>query len=239
MRVAIVTDIHGNLAALEAVLGDLRNGSPDLILHGGDLAHGGANPAAVVDRIRELGWMGVLGNTDEMLYDRRPLEEFASHATQMTPLMPLIEEMAKATADALGDERLTWLSTLPREWKSDGVALVHASPASLWRAPDPEATDEELERAYSELERALAVYGHVHRSYIRTMERLTVVNTGSVSLSHDGDRRSSYLLIDDGVPAIRRAAYDVERELKALARSGFPHWQWTAKSLASARPQMP
>ena len=56
MRIAIVSDIHGNQTAFEAVLADLRQTSPDLILHGGDLADGGASPAEIVDRIRDLGW---------------------------------------------------------------------------------------------------------------------------------------------------------------------------------------
>ena len=68
MRIAIVSDIHGNRTAFEAVLGDLRQTSPDLILHGGDLADGGASPVEIVDRIRDLGWQGVVGNTDEMLF---------------------------------------------------------------------------------------------------------------------------------------------------------------------------
>jgi 3',5'-cyclic AMP phosphodiesterase CpdA len=55
------------LTALEAVLADLQQTSPDLILHGGDLADGGSRPAETVDRIRDLGWQGVMGNTDEML----------------------------------------------------------------------------------------------------------------------------------------------------------------------------
>jgi len=68
MRTAIVSDIHGNLNAFEAVLADLRATLPDVILHGGDLAAGGARPAEVIDRVRSLGWQGVLGNTDELLY---------------------------------------------------------------------------------------------------------------------------------------------------------------------------
>jgi predicted phosphodiesterase len=239
MRIAIVTDIHGNLTALEAVLGDLKDASPDLILHGGDLAHGGSSPAAVVDRIRGLGWPGVLGNTDEMLYDRAALREFAGQSTAMQPLLPLIEEMGAATAEALGDGRLAWLRKIPRLWSDSHVALVHASPNSLWRAPYPEAGDTDLESVYSPLEKPLAVYAHVHRSFIRHLPALRVANSGSVSLSHDGDPRASYLLIEDGVPAIRRVEYDVEREVKALSASGFPHWQWTAKILAAARPQMP
>jgi diadenosine tetraphosphatase ApaH/serine/threonine PP2A family protein phosphatase len=68
---------------------------------------------------------------------------------------------------------------------------------------------------------------------------MTVVNTGSVSLSYDGDRRAAYLLLDDSTPAIRRVEYEVDRELKALAGCGLPHADWIAKCLASASPQMP
>ena len=63
MRVAVVTDIHGNRRALQAVLADLKHVTPDLILHGGDLVFGGTRPADIIDEIRSLGWPGVLGNT--------------------------------------------------------------------------------------------------------------------------------------------------------------------------------
>ena len=63
MRIAIVSDIHGNRTAFEAVLADLRQTSPDLILHGGDLADSGSSPAEIVDRVRDLGWQGGVGNT--------------------------------------------------------------------------------------------------------------------------------------------------------------------------------
>ena len=68
MRVALVADIHGNLTALEAVVADLRRRAPDVVVHGGDLALMGPRPAEVVDRVRELGWPGVVGNTDELLW---------------------------------------------------------------------------------------------------------------------------------------------------------------------------
>ena len=69
MRIAIIADIHGNLTALDAVLADLRQQKPDVVYHGGDLAFGGCNPAEVIDCIVQEGWKGVLGNTDEMLWD--------------------------------------------------------------------------------------------------------------------------------------------------------------------------
>jgi diadenosine tetraphosphatase ApaH/serine/threonine PP2A family protein phosphatase len=68
---------------------------------------------------------------------------------------------------------------------------------------------------------------------------MIVANSGSVSLSYDGDRRAAYLLLNESKPAIRRVEYDVDRELKALSGSGLPHADWVAKILDSACPQMP
>jgi putative phosphoesterase len=239
VRIAIVSDIHGNRTAFEAVLADLGQTAPDLILHGGDLVHGGSSSPEIVDRIRGLGWLGVLGNTDEMLFRPQSLTEFASQSPKLGTLWAAIEEMAAADREALGEERLAWLSVLPLMQMHGEMALVHASPASTWRAPPPEASDAELESVYGPLGRPVAVYGHVHRSFIRSVSGRIVANTGSVSLSHDGDRRAAYLLLDEHQPAIRRVEYDVDKEIEALSVSGIPHADWIEKILQTARPQMP
>src|SRR3984893_15681554 len=114
MRIAIVSDIHGNRTAFEAVLADLRQASPDLILHGGDLADVGASPVEVVDRIRDLGWQGVVGNTDEMLFRPQSLEEFASQSSAPRGLWDAIGEVAAETRSRLGEERIGWLGALQR-----------------------------------------------------------------------------------------------------------------------------
>jgi predicted phosphodiesterase len=238
MRIAVVSDIRGNLTALEAVLADLRETSPDLIFHGGDLPHGGSRPAEVVDRIRDLGWQGVLGNADEMLIRPEALTEFASGSPQFKSMWDALAEMAAATRNRLGEERLAWLRQFPMVQVHDPIALVHASPGNCWRAPMPEASDAEFEWVYSTLGQPIAVYGHIHRSLIRSVAGMTVINTGSVSLSYDGDRRASYLLLDGTSAEIRRVEYDVDRELKALADCGLPHSDWVARILESGRPQM-
>ncbi len=239
MRIAVVGDIHGNRTAFAAVLADLRGAAPDLIFHGGDLADGGAGPAEIVDQVRDLGWPGVVGNTDEMLFRPQALMEFAEQSPRFQPFLGAVREMADSTRAVLGADRLAWLSELPRVQVREGMALVHANPESVWRAPTVDAGDDELESVYGPLGKAVAVHGHIHHPYIRKVGHITVANTGSVSLSYDGDRRASYLLLVDGVPCIRRVEYDVELELKALAGSGMPHAGWVARILASARPQMP
>ncbi|HKW44772.1 MAG TPA: metallophosphoesterase family protein [Candidatus Eremiobacteraceae bacterium] len=239
MRIAIVSDIHGNLTAFEAVLADLTKAAPDLIFHGGDLAGGGSSPAEVVDRIRELGWQGVAGNADEMLWSPSALTAFADQSPGLQALFTAIEETAAATREALGEERIAWLQRLPRVQLHDRFALVHASPEDLWRAPGSEASDAELESVFSALGRPIAVFAHIHRPFIRSVSEMVVINTGSVSLSYDGDPRAAYLLLDDWAPSIRRVEYDVDREVKALHARAFPHADWIEKDLRSASASIP
>src|ERR1700744_2017797 len=108
MRIAILSDIHGNETAFAAVLSDLRDASPDLVLHGGDLADMGSRPSVVVDCIRDLNWKGVLGNTDELHTSPESLEAFASGSSAPPTLWAPIREMAAATHSILGEDRIAW-----------------------------------------------------------------------------------------------------------------------------------
>jgi 3',5'-cyclic AMP phosphodiesterase CpdA len=133
MRVAVVSDIHGNLTAFDAVLADIRQCSPDLVLHAGDLADSGSSPTEIVDRIRDLGWPGVMGNTDEMLVHPYSLEDFASQSSAPPDLWTAVRQIALATRDKLAEERLAWLRELPRVKAVEDFALVHATPECCWR----------------------------------------------------------------------------------------------------------
>ncbi len=235
MRVAILSDIHGNRRALEAVLADLRQVAPDLVLHGGDLPYGGTRPADIIDQIRELGWPGVRGNTDEMLWAPERLTEFAAKAPKLAPLLSRIQELIPPTLASIGEERLRWLKGLPQQYAGEGFSLVHASPDDCWRAPMPNASDDELLSTYASLRAPIVVYGHIHVPYIRRLPGMTVANTGSVSQSYDGDRRASYLVIDGETITIRRVEYDVESEAEELLRSGLPHADWLARILLAGK----
>ena len=239
MRIAIVSDIHDNLTAFQAVLADLRQTSPDLVLHGGDLVSGGSSPAEIVDRVRDLGWRGVFGNADEAIARPETLEAFAGQSTAPRSLWDAVREMTGFTREILGEERAAWLGALPHAVIHPPVALVHASPASAWRSPQADAPVAELQSTYGPLGQPIAVYGHTHHSFVRNAAGLTVINTGSVSQSFDGDPRASYVLIDNCAATIRRIEYDIEREIRAISASGLPHADWMARTLRAARPQMP
>jgi predicted phosphodiesterase len=247
MRIAIVSDIHGNRTAFEAVLDDLRQTSPDIVFHGGDLADAGASPAEIVDRIRDLGWLGVMGNTDEMLVRPASLLEFAEQSPGLQPLVAVIEEMAAATREELGQERLAWLSGLPRSLDYGPMTLIHGTPESSWRAPAPEVSDADLELIYGSLDKPVAVYAHIHRPFVRNVPGRMIANTGSVSLSYDGDCRAAYLLLDASTAGdlqmpyltVRRVEYGMDREIHALSACALPHADWISKILKSGRPQMP
>jgi putative phosphoesterase len=223
MRVALVSDIHGNLAALEAVVADIERRAPDEVIHVGDLVLMGAQPADVVDTVRELGWRGVVGNTDELLWRPEERERQERRAPKLGALLALLfDEYAPATLALLGDDRLAWLRGLPAEERLEDILVLHAAPGDLWRAPMPDATDAELSAVYGECGAAVVAYGHIHRPYVRALGPLTVANCGSVGLPFDGDPRASYVLVEDRRPRVIRVEYDVERETAALARSGYP-----------------
>jgi putative phosphoesterase len=223
MRIALVSDIHGNLTALDAVVDDIARRGVDRVVQGGDLALMGPRPAEVIDRIRELGWPGIVGNTDEAIWRPEEHERLLNDAPALKPMVDLIFQTYVPDArERLGDDRIGWMRELPAEHREADLALVHARPGDLWRAPMPEADDDELAGTYRPLEAGLAVYGHIHKPYVREVDGLTVANSGSVGLPFDDDPRAAYLIVDDGKPSIVRVEYDVEREVRALRESGHP-----------------
>jgi predicted phosphodiesterase len=226
MRIGIVSDVHGNLHGFEAVLGDVERVRPELVVHGGDLVLGLPGAAMVVDRIRELGWPGVLGNTDQALWE---LPE-----TLPQGALDAFRRRAAATAELIGEERLAWLKSLPLEFRWGRLALTHAAPGSLWDMVPKDAPDERLREVFAALHAPLAVYCHIHAPYVRILDGLTVANSGSAGMPFDGDARASWLLVSDGQVEVRRVEYDVEAAAAELIRSGYPDAEVIAESLTSA-----
>jgi putative phosphoesterase len=214
MRVAIVSDIHGNLPALEAVVADLAQTEPDQVVLGGDLALGGPHAPEVVDRLRELGWPSVLGNTDAALSGLEAIPPAARGG--------FIPKVAAHTSKILGPERTAWLTGLPMEWRADDLVVVHAVPGDCWAIVSHDSSDATLRQTYSVPVAPIVTYGHIHHAFVRRLGDLTVVNSGSVSLSLDGDVRASYVIVDGDQVEHRRVDYDLEKVAGDYFSSGYP-----------------
>ena len=218
---ALVYDIHGNLPALEAVLGDAAARGASAYLLGGDVAAFGAWPAETVARLRELPdatW--IRGNTERWLADRADLP----------PDQPM-HEAALACREALGDAVADELAALPERARPAATTLaVHASPVSDMRSFAREASPEDGELLAGVQDERL-VFGHTHVAFRRVAARddggdVELVNPGSVGMPFDGDHRAAYAVLDPaGGVRHHRVAYDHEASAAEVERRfGDARW---------------
>jgi predicted phosphodiesterase len=218
---ALVYDIHGNLPALEAVLGDARERGADAWLLGGDVAAFGAWPAETVDRLRELdGATWIRGNTERWLADRSDL-----------PADQPMHAAALACRAALGDVTADELAALPeRAEPAPGTVAVHASPVSDMRSFAPQATDADAE-LLGDVRSGLLVFGHTHLAFERRAGDVALLNPGSVGMPFDGDHRAAYALVhEDGTIEHRRVAYD-HASVPAALRERYGDAAWHERAL--------
>lgn len=233
MRIAVVSDVHANLLALEAVLGALE--SVDAIWHLGDIVGYGPEPQAVMDRLRGAGAIGVRGNHDDAGGGGDSIEQFN----------PDGRRAMEWTRSRISERARLYLAGLPERRIPDGspFTLVHGSPRDpIWEYLDstPAARDN-----LGVLATPHCLVGHTHvprlfRESGRRVEsqvagednvveidgRRLIVNPGSVGQPRDGDPRSSYVLIDTAAATIawRRIRYDIVATQSAMRAAGLPEW---------------
>ena len=229
-RIAALSDVHGNVTALEAVLADVARAKPDHIVVAGDLVLNGPEPAAAVDALRSTAGAGtavIAGNTDVAVADF----DYAAAFPWMTDGVPdAIAAAAEWAHDALGDERVDWLRALPSERRlrtdDDTLVLVcHASPGSqtagLDQNLDPSVTIERLART----DARVIICGHTHLPEVRDLGFKVIVNAGSAGYVFDGDPTASWALIeiDDGEvrAEIRRTEFDTLGVANAISERGL------------------
>ncbi len=231
MRIAVLSDVHGNRVALEAVLVEIRRERPDAVLVTGDLVLNGPDPNGSIDALRVLeseGGLIVSGNTDIAVGDF----DYGSAFPQYQDGVPDIVRVAAEWAhDELGDDQLEWLRRLPAERRlraaDDTLVLgVHASPGSQTRGLD-QALDANVifERVAATDARVICV-GHTHVPEVRDLGWKLIVNAGSAGYVFDGEPTASWamLAIEDGIVTaeIRRTEYDVLGVANAISERGLP-----------------
>jgi putative phosphoesterase len=230
-RIAVLSDVHGNLIALEAVLKQIKKDRPDAVLVAGDLVMNGPDPNGTVDALRALEADGALivpGNTDIAVGD---FDYGAAYPQYQDGVPDTISVAAEWAHDELGDEQLEWLRRLPAERRirtADDtlVLVVHASPGSQTRGFD-QSLDANVvfERAAATDARVICV-GHTHVPEVRDLGWKLIVNDGSAGYVFDGDPTASWAMVTvaDGEASavIRRTEFDVLTVANAISARGLP-----------------
>ena len=199
-RLAVLSDVHGNLLALEAVRKALKKEKPDVILVAGDLVMNGPEPGGTVDALREMerdGAIVVQGNTDVAVADADYAAAFPGMLETGVP--ETIRAAAEWAHDTLDDEQLAWLRRLPAERRvrigDDLVLVTHASPGSqtqgFTRDLDPATVLERISRT----DARVICCGHTHVPDVQEFGWKVIVNDGSAGYVFDGDPTASWALV--------------------------------------------
>jgi len=230
-RLAILSDVHGNALALEAVRTGIRAARPDQVAVAGDLVMNGPDPAATVDLLREMEGDGALiisGNTDVAVAD---FDYSAAFPWMADGVPEAFRAAAEWAHDALGDERVAWLRRLPAERRihtdDGGMALVcHASPGSQTAGFDPALDPNVIVERVSRTDARVIACGHTHLPEVRDLGWKIIVNAGSAGYVFDGDPTASWAMIDmvgENVTAeIKRAEFDALAVSDAISARGLP-----------------
>lgn len=226
MRIAVLSDIHANLPALEAAWEDLQRQRPDATYCLGDLVGYGAFPNQVVEFLREHALPSILGNYDEGVGFDLDNCGCVYRDSEERRLGDLSFTWTKAQVRL---DNKAWLRGLPLQTRLEDLVpsllLVHGSPRKIneYLYEDrPRATFEHVGRLAGA---DVLLFGHTHLPYRKKVGRTLFVNAGSVGRPRDGDPRAGYVLLTMGrLPRVefRRVAYDVGAATVAIRDSGLP-----------------
>jgi putative phosphoesterase len=213
MRIAIFSDVHGNLTALEAVLADINRQTVDSIVFAGDLCFIGPRPSECLQLVRERGIASIYGNTDDWVLGR-----------QQPP------EARKASIRYQRSDN-----------PADALHITHANPRDVNQIifpPESEQVarynqirqpDSELEPLLVGLEAAVLVFGHLHIPSVRTWGNLRLAHISSVSIPGDNDPRAKYAIFTWKAGSwemeLRRVSYDMDAEVAAYQVMRPPGWK--------------
>lgn len=226
MKIAILSDIHANIHALQAVWEDLEDQQPDSVYCLGDLVGYGAHPNEVIDFIRGHEIPTIMGNYDEGVgFDLQDCG-CAYKSAQEDRLGKLSLHWSREHTLA---ENKRFLQNLPLqirlEQKRRSLLLVHGSPRKINEYVYEDRPQASFERIARVAGTDILLFGHTHLPYSKTVNGTLFVNAGSVGKPKDGDARAGYVMLTLGRRArvgLRRVAYDVDAAARALRQSGLP-----------------
>jgi predicted phosphodiesterase len=242
MRVVLLSDIHGHLLALEAVLNDLATQRIDQIVCLGDTTLCGPQPSACAERIRALGCPTVQGNCDALALRLRAEGPTAELMDAYARFGAWVSEIDLWSAQALSDADAAWLAalpltlTLPLDDAGATLLCAHGSPQSFNHRLAPDTPEERLVELVGPVDARVLACGHTHLPMARRLGDLTIVNPGSIGLPiartdsgaiYNPIDRTEYGIIEYAAGALRWAPCQVPLDAVAVRTaaqaSGMPH----------------
>jgi putative phosphoesterase len=242
-RIAVLSDVHGNATAVDAVRKAIKKEKPDAVIVAGDHVMNGPEPAATVDALRAMEADGatiVQGNTDVAVADF----DYSAAFPWFTDGVPDAHRAAAEWAhDELGDERLGWLRRLPSERRlmldETMVLACHASPGSQTQGFDAQLDPSVVLERISRTDARVICCGHTHLPDVRDLGWKVIVNDGSAGYVFDGDPTASWALVEidgDAVTAeIRRTEFDTMTVSNAISARGLPGDVYRAATIRTGK----
>ncbi|KAB2861841.1 MAG: metallophosphoesterase family protein [Anaerolineae bacterium] len=237
MRLAIISDIHGNLTALEAALADIRAESPDQTLFLGDIADRGPQPHDVIQCVQSLNCPAVMGNTDDLLVAPPSATELNKQVE-----VPFWGMMQWCRAQ-LSDDDLVFMRTfqptltIPLE-NGQTLLCYHGSPRSNMDRIWANTPDDDLQAMLGQQIAPIMIGGHTHLPLFRRLHDQIILNPGSIGLAFtptpDGrelnNNRAEYLLltVERGRLSVefRQVVYSLDHYIQMVQKSGMPYQDW-------------
>ena len=235
LRVAVVTDVHGNLQALRAVLDDIQRRGPfDLLIAGGDYCLSGPEPAEAFDLMREHADILLTGNTDRDIVDEGAHDPDLGNKKRSSIAW---------TREQLGADRIAALDGLAFEERVEPpggtLQVVHANPSDLDRHIFPDMANDGLRELVGDTDADILVFGHLHIPFRRRFGKLRLFNVAACGLPRDGDRRAAWGSFGWSPHSgwrgtIHRTEYDHGTTALRMIESGMPHPERRIRELLRA-----
>ena len=220
MKLAVFSDVHGNIQGLEATLRDIETRGADVVWCGGDLVGYGANPGEVIETIQRRGVPTVMGNYDDGIgYYRIACGcDYSSEEAMQRGLQSIAWTKAQTT-----ETQKAYLRSLPhklqREFEGHQVVLVHASPARLNEYLYEDVADEVFREHLSATGADILIFGHTHRPYHKIIDGKHLVNSGSAGKPKHGKPNATYALLTLTAREVTAEIIEVPYDFEAAARA--------------------
>lgn len=258
MRIAVFSDVHGNLTAFQAVLEDIKQQPTlDVVVFAGDLCLFGPRPQECIDLLRSQEILCIVGNTDEWIRHPPVIEDEMDESLRQKRLQ--IQEICHWTEQQLNQSSLEWLDALGKSFKlryspssalKDDLLIVHANPVDLGQIIFPgidrqkelygrvRQDDDDLEDILQSVEAKVIAFGHLHVPNLRIWKGKLLANISSVSMPGDGDARAKYAIIswqpDAGWSVdYFKVPYSVKEEINAFQETKPPDWEEKVNQLTA------